>query len=277
VKGWVNAKVSRPVGALLKNGSTPWSFAGIRDCWLDGSHHNAADRQIAERILRGAPRLVHVARNYRAFLGRVVRYLVGAGVRQFLDLGSGLPTAGNVHEVAQDLDPACRVVYVDIDPGVVVEGRSLLAENQNVVMLHADLSQPEQVLDAIRRNGLLNLGAPVAVLAIDVLQFVPDANNPAGLIAAYLDSVCTGSYLSVAHSDYDEILVASLTTFRKFCQISIRSLTFRNLTQIAGFFDQLDLVEPGIVPVPLWRPELNESLSANSEGFSTYCGLGWKL
>ena len=273
----MNAKVSWPVGALVKNGSTPWSFAGVRDCWLDGSHHNAADRQIAERILRGAPRLVHVVRNYRVFLGRVVRFLVGAGVRQFLDLGSGLPTAGNVHEVAQDLNPACRVVYIDIDPGVVAAGRSLLAENQDVVMLHADLGQPEQVLDAISRSGQLNLGAPVAVLATDVLQFVPDANNPAGLIAAYLDAVCTGSYLSVAHSDYDEILVAGLTTFREFCQIPTGSLTFRNLTQIAGFFDRLDLVDPGIVPVPLWRPEPNESLSASSGGFLTYCGLGRKL
>jgi S-adenosyl methyltransferase len=243
---------------------------------LGGSHHNAADRQIAERILLGAPHLVHVVRSYRAFLGRVVRYLVEVGVRQFLDLGSGLPTAGNVHEVAQDFHFECRVVYVDIDPGVVAEGDSLLAENRNVAMLRADLSQPERVLDATRRCGLFDLGAPVAVLATDVLQYVPDANDPAGFMAVYMDAVCPGSYMSVAHSDYDEALVAGLTAFRDFCQISVPSLTFRDLAQIAGFFDRLDLVEPGIVPVPLWRPELNESFSTDPEGFSTYCGLGRK-
>ena len=222
----------------------------------------------------GAPYLAHVVRIYRAFLDRVVRYLVGAGVRQFLDLGSGLPVAGNVHEVAQGLSPECRVVYVDIDPRTVAEGRSLLAESRDVVMLCADLSQPEQVLDATSRCGLLDLGAPVAVLAIEVLHYVSDANNPVESLAAYMDAVCPGSYLSVAHSDHDGTLMAGLANFRGLCRAP---LTFRSLTRITGFFDRLDLVEPGIVPVPLWRPELNESLSTDPEGFSTYCGLGRKL
>jgi S-adenosyl methyltransferase len=268
--------VSRPVGILLENGSGPWSTAGIRDCWLGGSHHNAADREVAERILVGAPHLAHVVRVYRAVLGRVVRYLVGMGVRQFLDLGSGLPTAGNVHEVAQDLAPGCRVVYVDREPSVVAKSHNLLAGNHDAVIVRADLRQPEQVFDATRRCGLLDLGAPVAVLAIDVLHHIHDADNPVGFIAAYMDAVCPGSYLSIAHSDHDEALVTGLVTFRDFYHIPIPPLTFRNLTQIAGFFDGLDLVEPGIVPVPLWRPELDEGLSADPESFPAYCGLGRK-
>ncbi|MBV9163658.1 MAG: SAM-dependent methyltransferase [Pseudonocardiales bacterium] len=268
--------MSRPVGALLENGSGPWSTAGIRDCWLGGSHHNASDREVAERILVGAPHLAHVVRVYRALLGRVVRYLVGVGVRQFLDLGSGLPTAGNVHEVAQDLAPDCRVVYVDMEPGVVAGGHNLLAGNHDTAIVHADLRQPEQVFDAIRRSGLLDLSAPVAVLAIDVLHHISDADNPVGFMAAYMDAVCPGSYMSIAHSGHDEALIAGLVTFREFYRIPVPLLTFRSLTQVAGFFNRLDLVDPGIVPLPLWRPELDGGLSVDPECFPAYCGLGQK-
>jgi S-adenosyl methyltransferase len=118
------------------------------------------------------------------------------GGRQFLDLGSGLPTAGNVHNVAQNLNPSCRVVYVDIDPEVVAESHNLLAGNHDAEIVLADLRQPEQVLDAAGRCGLLDLGAPVVVLAIDMLHHIPDADNPAGFIAAYVDAGCPGSYVA---------------------------------------------------------------------------------
>jgi hypothetical protein len=270
-------EVEGPVGTLVENGSGPWSIAGIRDCWLGGSHCTVTDREIAERILVGAPHLAHVVRVYRALLGRVVRYLVRAGVRQFLDLGSGLPTAGNVHEVAQALDHGCRVVYVDIDPLVVAKSHKLLTGNHNTATVLADLRQPEQVLDATAQCGLLDLGAPVAVLAIDVLHHIPDADNPAALIAAYMDAVCPGSYLSVAHGGDDEGLVTGLATFYGFYQISVPPLTFRNPAQIAEFFGKLDLVDPGIVPVPLWHPEPGEDPSADPESFPACCGLGRKV
>jgi S-adenosyl methyltransferase len=154
--------VEQPVGAPGENGSGSWSTAGIRGYWLVGSHHTKADRELAERIIVKVPYLAHLVRVYRVLLGRVVRYLVGMGVRQFLDLGSGLPTAGNVHDVAQDLNPGCRVVYVDIDPAVVAESHNLLAGNHDPEIALADLRQPEQVLDAAGRCGLLDLGAPVA-------------------------------------------------------------------------------------------------------------------
>jgi S-adenosyl methyltransferase len=269
--------VSQPVGTLLENGSGPWSTAGIRDCWLGGSHHNAADRQVAERLLIGAPHLAHVVRVYRALLGRVVRYLVEAGVRQFLDLGSGLPTAGNVHEVAQDLAPGCRIVYVDIDPGVVAESHNLLAGNHDAAIVRADLRQPQQVLDATKRCGLLDLGAPVAVLAIDILHHIPDVDNPVRFIAAYMDVLCPGSYMSIAHSGHDEALVTGLASFRDFYRIPVPPLTFRNLAQITEIFDGLDLVAPGIVPISLWRPELNMGPNIDPEDFPAFCGLGRKL
>lgn len=268
--------MERSVGTLVENSSDPWSTAGIRDCWLGGFDHTAADRQVAERILVGVPHLAHVVRVYRALLGRVVRYLVGAGVRQFLDLGSGLPTAGNVHEVAQDLDPGCRVVYVEMDPWVVTESHRLLAGNHDAATVLADFRQPEQVLDATARCGLLDLGAPVAVLAIDVLHHIPDADNPVGLIAAYMNALCPGSYVSIAHTGDDTALVTGLAAFYDFYHIPVPLLTFRNSTQISGFFDRLDLVEPGIVPVPLWRPELGGDLSVHPEAFPACCGLARK-
>jgi hypothetical protein len=268
--------VERPVRTLVENSSGPWSTAGIRDCWLGGSYHTAADRELAELILVGVPYLAHVVRVYRALLGRVVRYLVGTGVRQFLDLGSGLPTVGNVHEVAQDLNPGCRVVYVDINPEVVAESHKLLAGNHDAAIVLADLRQPEQVFNAAARCGLLDLGAPVAVLTIDVLHHISDADNPAGFIAAYMDAVCPGSYLSVAHTGDDEALVTGLATFHDFYHIPIPPMTFRKPTQIAGFFGELDLVEPGIVPVPLWHPKSGENLSCDPEGFPAWCGLGRK-
>jgi S-adenosyl methyltransferase len=268
--------VERPVGTRGEIGLGPWSTAGIRDYWLGGSHHTVADREVAERILGGAPHLGHVVRVYRSVLGRVVRYLVGVGVRQFLDLGSGLPTAGNVHEVAQELDSGCRVVYVDIDPGVVAESRELLAGNRDAAIVLADFRQPEQVFDAIGRCGLLDLGAPVAVLAIDVLHHISDADKPVEFIAAYVDAICSGSYVSVAHTGDYEALVTGLATFNDSYHIPIPPLTFRNPTRVAEFFDGLDLIEPGIVSVPLWRPGAGEDVGADLEGFPACCGLGRK-
>jgi hypothetical protein len=168
------------------------------------------------------------------------------------------------------------VVYVDIDPGVVAEGHHVLAGNHGAAIVRADLRQPEQVFDATRICGLLDLGEPVAVLAIDVLHHIPDADNPAGFIAAYMDAACPGSYVFVAHTGDDEDFVTGLATFHDLYHIPVPPLTFRNSTQIAGFFEGLDLVEPGIVPVPLWHPEPDEDLNTDPEGCPACCGLGRK-
>lgn len=258
------------------DGPPQWTTAGIRDYWLGGSHYTADDREIAERILVGTPYLPHMVRVYRALLGRVVRYLVDMGVGQFLDLGSGLPTTGNVHDVAQAIDSRCRVVYVDIDPDIVVAGRAVLGGNDSAVVVCADLRQPEQVLNAAQRTGLLDLGAPVAVLLIDALHHVPDTDDPARFIQTYVDAVCPGSYVAVAHTSDGEALVGGLAMFHRFYQIPIPLLTFRNLAQSEGFFKGLDLIEPGIVPIPLWRPEEDENVDTDSEHFPAWCGLGRK-
>ncbi|MGH8571414.1 MAG: SAM-dependent methyltransferase, partial [Gammaproteobacteria bacterium] len=148
-------RVECQVGDPDANSSVQWNTAGIRDCWLDGSHHTAADRKIAEQILVGAPYLPYVVRVYRGLLRRLLAHMVEAGVRQFLDLGSGLPTASNVHEVVQALNPECRVVYVDIDAAVAAKGDALLAGNDRAVMVCEDLRLPAQVLDAAQRTGMI--------------------------------------------------------------------------------------------------------------------------
>jgi hypothetical protein len=244
---------------------------------LGGSHHTPTDRALAEHIPIGVPQLPYLVRVYRALLGRVVRYLVEAGVRQFLELGSGLPTAGHVHEVAQAADSQCRVVYVDSNPAVVAQSQAVLAGTGNAGVVCADLRDPQQVLDAVQRTRLLDLDAPVAVLLIDVLHHIPDTENPAGFIAAYIDRICSGSYVAIAHtSDDDENLVTGLAMFRKLYYQLAPPLTFRSPPQAPDFFTGLNIVEPGIVSLPLWHPDPDDDLSSNPDHFPAWCGLGHK-
>ena len=225
----------------------------------------------------GAPYLPYMVREYRALLGRMVRYLVGEGVKQFLDLGSGLPTVGNVHEVAQGLHAGCRVVYVDVDPDIVMASRTLLEDNDHAVAVCADLRQPAQVLDTAQRTGLLDLNAPVSVLLIDVLHHIPDIDNPARFMQAYVEAMCAGSYLAIAHTSNVEDLLNGLAVFQRFYQISVPPLTFRGEAHIAAFCKGLELVEPGIVPVPLWGSERDDdNIDTDMEYFPGSCGLGRK-
>jgi hypothetical protein len=258
--------------------STPpeWSTAGIRDYWLGGSCYTAVDREVAEHILVGAPYLPYMVRMYRTLLRRVVRYLVNIGVRQFLDLGSGLPTADNVHDVAQAIDPTCHVVYVDIDPNIVAQASTVLTGNNSASVVCADLRQPDQVLDAAQRTGLLDLTTPVAVLLIDVLHHISDADNPTQFIQTYVEAVCSGSYVVVAHTSDGVALDRGLALFNHFYQIPVPPLAFRSLTQSKSFFMGLDFVEPGVVPIPLWQPEQVEDIDTDSEHFPAWCGLGRK-
>jgi hypothetical protein len=249
----------------------------VRDCWLGGSHYTVADREIAERILVGIPYLPYMVRMYRALLRRVVCYLVSVGIGQFLDLGSGLPTEGNVHQVAQTLDPRCRVVYVDNNPPVVDQSCALLSDNDCAAVVCADLRQPEQVLDRATRTGLLDLSAPVAVLLIDVLHHVPDSDNPAGFIRSYIDTVCPGSYLAVAHTnDEGNDIEAGLTIVRTLYHRMAPPLTFRHPIHVAGFLTGLDIIEPGIRPLPLWHPDYYDNFNSDLENFPAWCALARK-
>lgn len=249
------------------------SLARIRDYWLDGSHHTEADRDLAGQFIVCVPHMPFLVRAHRELLRRMVSYLVEAGVRQFLDLGTGLPTAGNVHSVAQAIEPDCRVLYVDIAPDVVAEGRELLSGNPNTDYVCADLLSPEQVLSAPERVRLINLDEPVAVLVFDMLHHIPDSERPRELLATYMAAASDGSYLGLSHLGEDQATIYGSSIFTSLYG-PIPELNFREPKDLYPFFEDLPLEEPGVVPVPLWRPD--EDPGPYPENFHGYAALGRK-
>lgn len=259
------------VWAPGENGPSQPSTARVRDYWLGGSHHTETDVVLADHIVACAPHLPYGVRIHREFLHRVVGYLVDAGVRQFIDLGSGTPTVGNVHEVAQATAPDSRVVYVDLDPVVVAEGRDLLAGNDHTVYVHADLRQPKRILADPAVVELLDLDQPVAVLLVDVLHFVPESDDPGAIVAAYVDALCPGSHLAISHMGQDDGIMAAMVMFSRMFDAPLPELTFRGRDAIRAFCADLDLITPGIVPVPLWRPDgTDPDVHRNPEHFYDY-------
>jgi hypothetical protein len=252
------------------------SIARVRDYWLGGEHHTERDRTFADYAAACAPHVPFMVRAQRALLGRMVRYLVGQGVRQFLDLGSGLPTIGHVHEIAQGSDSSSRVVYVDIDPHVVADGQQVLAGIDNVAYLQADLLEPSQVLAAPQTRRLLDLSEPIAVLLIATLQHIPDTDDPVTVVAAYKDAMCSGSYLAVSHFGPDPQLLAGYKMFDEMNLVQRPDVSLRDETSLVPFFSGLALVDPGIVPLVLWRPDPDDDPWRDPERIAIHAGLGRK-
>jgi hypothetical protein len=231
--------------------------ARVYDYFLGGKDNYAADRAAADATLKVNPDLAPSAHANRAFLGRAIRYLAGeAGIRQFLDIGTGIPTAGNTHQVAQAIAPESRVVYVDYDPIVLAHARALLTSNEvgATEYIDADLRDTETILDQAAR--LLDFTKPVAVTLISILHAIPDGDDPHAIVARLLGAVPSGSYLAISHMGSD--LMAS-ETLREMDEVwkrtSQQQYTPRGREQVARFFDGTDLVEPGLVRVEEWHPE----------------------
>ena len=231
------------------------SSARMYDYFLGGSHHFEVDRQAAERVLAGFPGIALGMRANRAFLRRAVRYLAEQGVDQFLDLGSGIPTAGNVHEIAQEINPAARVVYVDVEPIAVEHSRALLADNPHATVVQADLRRPEQVLAEPRVRGVLDLNRPFAVIVVGVLHFIPDEDDPAAILAGYRAALPSNGWLVLTHGTADDLPEDNVESARQVYSGSPTPLNLRNRRQVTAMFDGLELVEPGVVGVLEWRPE----------------------
>lgn len=263
-------------GSGAGEGLGRFNAARMDDYWLGGRHHGEVDREFANRVAIAAPHVPYLVRAQRALLQRIVRYLIAQGVRQFLDLGSGLPTAGNVHEVAHDKEPSARVVYVDVDASIVDDARYILAENENAELLQADIRQPCAVLDVVRTRRLLDLSEPVAVLAIAVLQHISDSDDPVGMIASYLRAMCPGSYLAIAHYGPDEHMSTSISMFTQMNFGQAPGVTFRDRASVALFFSGLELVDPGIVPIVGWRPDPDDDPGINPERHPILAGVGRK-
>ena len=232
------------------------SIARIYDYWLGGKDNFAADREAAERVLAVTPGLRFRVRANRAFLARAVRYLVAdAGIRQFLDIGTGIPTANNTHEVAQATVPSCRVVYVDNDPIVLAHARALLVGGPegSTDYLDADLRETEKILDHARR--LLDFSQPVAVMLVAVLHLIGPEDHPYSIVSQLMDAVPPGSYLLLSHvaSDIEPEKMAEMG--KRLNRLLAQKGYYRSQAEVADFFAGLDLVEPGVVPVQHWRQD----------------------
>jgi hypothetical protein len=250
------------------------SVARMYDYFLGGSHNFAVDREAARQIIAAAPEAPVAAQANRAFLRRATRFLVDLGVRQFLDIGSGIPTVGNVHEIAQQLAPQTRVMYVDIDPVAVAHSRQILDGNDLAGVIQEDLRQPDRVLDNPDLRKLIDLGEPVAVMLVAVLHFVPDAANPAGVIAALRRELPPGSYLVLSHASAEgrEDQVDSIKSVYERQRVD-NSVHPRSRAEVTQMFDGFELVPPGVVWVSEWRPEdPREVTGGYNAGF--LCGVG---
>jgi O-methyltransferase involved in polyketide biosynthesis len=237
--------------------------ARVYDYWLGGKDNFKADRDAAAEAIKIFPKTVESARSCRAFLARVVAYLTAeAGIRQFLDLGSGLPSAQNVHEVAQAIAPESRVVYVDHDPVVMLHARALLRSSPKGATgyIQADLREPDAILAKAAET--LDFRQPVAVLLLAVLHLVTDAQDPAGIIAAVMGAAAPGSYLAIGHHTDD--LYPELRAFAARMSELNPDLpaTLRGRQQVRDLFAGLDLVKPGVVQISRWRPESDREAGA---------------
>jgi hypothetical protein len=246
--------------------------ARMYDYLLGGKDNFAADREAGEAMIAAYPDTVAALRANRQFLRRVIRYLAGdAGIRQFLDIGTGIPTAPNVHQVAQEIAPECRVVYVDYDPVVLSYARALLTSTPEGVTdyVDADLRNTDAVLE--RAAGILDFSQPVAVTVLMTLHAIADADDPHGIISRIMSALPAGSYLALTHpaSDIESDKMADL--MQRLNRLSFQQYTVRDHLDVARFFAGLEFVDPGLVPVGQWHPVVE-----TSQVIPVWTGVGHK-
>jgi len=230
-------------------------IARVYDYWLGGKDNFAADREAGDEAIEAYPQLVSSVRANRAFLARTVRFLAGeVGIRQFLDVGTGIPSASNTHEVAQAIAPETRVVYADNDPMVLAHARALLrsAPEGATAYLDADVRDPAEILHAAA--GLLDLSRPVAVMLVAILHFVSDDEHPQEIISRLMAELPPGSSLTISHVPSDMHASAMKDMGDRLNRLLAQRSTYRSKEQVTRFFDGLDLVPPGVVPIQEWRP-----------------------
>ncbi|WP_410566968.1 SAM-dependent methyltransferase [Amycolatopsis sp. cmx-4-61] len=259
---WLPAEVDR---------ATP-SVARIYDYLLGGAHNLAADRAVADRLSAIQPQVAQVARRNRAFLRRAVRFMLDAGVRQFLDLGSGIPTVGNVHEVAQNVDPSARVVYVDYEPVAVTHSRLLLADNPHADVVQADVTQPDAVLGSEAVGSLLDLTQPVGLLAVALGHYLPPEADVPAVFATYRHALAPGSHLALTHLTNDFAVLAD-PRVAETMRSTQDHIYPRTRAEVLALFDGFTLVEPGLTTSANWRPDrLGTVVDPHDDGL--YAGVG---
>jgi SAM-dependent methyltransferase len=250
------------------------NIARVYDYWLGGSHNFRADQDAARTIIALDPNIRATMRANREFLGRAVRFLAGQGIRQFLDIGSGIPTENNVHQVAQQVAPGSRVVYVDSDEVAVAHSRLILEDNPDATIIRADAREPDKILADPETQLLLDLREPVAVFLVAVLHFLPDTDHPERIIATLRDALAPGSYLVICHACRD-VRPELATSFETVYNSRVPTqLNFRTREQIRGLFDGFTLEEPGLVWIPQWRPDSPDSVPEDPHRYWALVGVG---
>jgi hypothetical protein len=250
--------------------------ARIRNYWLGGKDHFAADRAAADHVLEAAPFIVETARADRAFLTAVVHHLAtDSGIRQFLDIGTGLPAANNTHEVAQQAAPESRIVYVDDDPMVLAHARALLTSTPEGVTAYVDADARDTGKILTRAAQTLDFSQPVAVMLLGILLFVPDADDPWKMTAQLMDALPPGSYLAVSHGASDIQAEAASIASSRYNQHSATSVQLRTEAEFTRFLDGLELAAPGVVPINHWQPGPPPD-TRQAEALPAYAALGRK-
>ncbi|GAP64389.1 hypothetical protein ARMA_2812 [Ardenticatena maritima] len=258
------------------------SAARMYDYYLGGFHNFEVDRQAADQLLKIYPQVRDSAVANRAFMRRAVRFMVSQGIDQFLDLGSGIPTAGNVHEIAQAVNPDARVVYVDIDPVAVAHGRVILEGNENATVIQADARDIEQIINHPDVQRLIDFSKPTGFLAVGFFYFVDD-EGVKKILETFRSLAVSGSYLALTHlSDDDEVVTndhirAAIEKGKEIYARSPNPLYWRKKCEIEAMFEGWELVEPGLVFVPLWRPEGDDDPGLDDPAaLAMYGGVGIK-
>jgi S-adenosyl methyltransferase len=245
------------------------SAARIYDYLLGGKDNYPADRAVAESMIALIPNVRLAVQWNRAFLRRVVRYLIHeAGIRQIVDIGAGLPTVGNTHEIARDADPETRVVYVDHDPVVLAHARSMLHNVPNAAIIEQDLLEPDEILADPMLRSLIDFSEPTAFLLLSILHFVSDESDPAGLIAALLDPFPGGSHIAISHATPDT--VPEVSDVERVFDEATEQAHVRSRSSVQKLVAGLELVEPGLTWPPEWRPDPGDEVPANAAE-SYYC------
>jgi S-adenosyl methyltransferase len=261
---WYDSAVPQDRTVLRGIDTTVAHPARVYDYWLGGKDNFAVDREAAEEVLRARPAILLNVRSNRAFLARSVRYLAGqAGMRQFLDIGTGIPSADNTHEVAQSVAPEARVVYVDNDPIVLAHARALLtSDSGRTAYIDADLHDTAAILAEAART--LDLTRPVAVMLIAVLQLIPDEDDPWGIVSALMRAVPSGSHLVISHPASDIEARSAAQAAERYNERVASPMRRRSRDELDRFFGGLDLVEPGLVQLHRWRPADGDPVAPSS-------------
>ncbi|WP_327287722.1 SAM-dependent methyltransferase [Streptomyces sp. NBC_01198] len=253
--------------------------ARMYDFYLGGKDNYEVDREAAQRVIDLAPQIVPMARANRAFMHRAVRFLAEKGIRQIIDIGTGIPTAPNTHQVAHEVSPEVRVAYVDNDPIVATHAGAHLLDAGNTGFFLGDLRDPESILGHPTIGELIDFDQPIGLMLVAILHFIRDDEDPAGLVAAYCDALPAGSYLVLSHgtNDFHQTDAKSSQARDVYRDRgATATLNLRSYEQVLGFFRDLELVEPGLVQPPLWHHEGPEPTTEELARIGFYSGVGIK-